>query len=483
MQGSLWLRSVIATLLLALGCASRSDGGDARNDSGGAANTGGSAGSGQSAGNASGAATSGGGSVANPNCPASGPGAFLVDNLENQALWGSWFTTNDATAGGTQTPMGAFKAESDPLLGFAAHTTGTGFTNWGAGLGLNLAGVKGCFDPAQTSGLRFKARGSGDLIIAAVIAGTVPPTSGGTCMSDTGCFDTHKVGVTLQSEWLIYEVDWSVLHQAGWGEPAAFDPASLLTLSFTVPPHQMPFDFWIDDIELKQGTYVPPATGGSGGGGSGGSGPVVPIEGVLSDVLSSEQFNGMFPERNGFYSYEGLLEAATKYPEFGCQGDITTRSREVAAFLGNVALETGDLVHIEELNPVGDYCDTNNTTYPCTPGKSYKGRGPIQLSWNYNYGAAGAALGRPLLENPELVATDSAVSWETALWFWMTSAPQGKTAHVIMRDNEGFGGTIRVINGGLECDGKDPGTVQDRVNHYTNFCSWLGVTTGDNLSC
>jgi hypothetical protein len=116
-------------------------------------------------------------------------------------------------------------------------------------------------------------------------------------------------------------------------------------------------------------------------------------------------------------------------------------------------------------------------------GKSYKGRGPLQLSWNYNYGAAGFALQRPLLDNPELVATDAAVSWETALWFWMTSKPQGKTPHEIMVNNEGFGGTIRVVNGAIECDGKDPGKVQDRVNHYTNFCSWLGVTTGDNLTC
>ncbi|HVJ17067.1 MAG TPA: chitinase [Polyangiaceae bacterium] len=482
MQGSLPLRSIIATMLVALGCASRSDGNPGQG-AGGSSNVGSSGGSTSAAGTTSsgGGTTSSGGSVSNSNCPA--PGTFLVDNLENQTLWANWFTTNDATAGGTQTPTGAFKAELDPLLGYAAHTTGTGYTNWGAGLGINLKGVQGCFDPAQTDGLKFKAKGTGDLIIAAVIAGTVPPENGGTCMSGDLCFDTHKVGVALQPEWLQYEINWADLRQAGWGESAAFAPGELLTIQFVVPPHQMPFDFWMDDIELRQGTYVPPDPSS---GGSGGSGPIVPMEtitGVLADVLSSEQFNGMFPDRNGFYSYEGLLEAATKFPAFGCVGDITTRSREVAAFLGNVALETGDLVHIEELSPISDYCEPSNTQYPCAPGKSYKGRGPIQLSWNYNYGAAGTAIGRPLLENPELVATDAAVSWETALWFWMTSAPQGKTPHKIMVDGDGFGGTIRVINGGLECDGKDPGTVQDRVNHYTNFCSWLGVDGGGNLTC
>jgi predicted chitinase len=322
------------------------------------------------------------------------------------------------------------------------------------------------------------------LIIAVVVAGTVPPENGGTCVSDTGCFDTHKLGVTVGADWLQYEFAWSDLRQAGWGDAVPFEPADILSLQFYAPAHQMPFDFWLDDIELRQGTYVPAGgSGGSGGSGTGGTGPVVPIDGVLADVLSSEQFNGMFPQRNGFYSYEGLLAAATKFPAFGCQGDITTRSREVAAFLGNVALETGELAHIEELNPVSDYCDTNNTHYPCAPGKSYKGRGPMQLSWNYNYGAAGAALDRPLLDNPEMVASDAAIAWETAIWFWMTSAPQGKTPHQIMLDGDGFGGTIRVINGGLECDGKDPGTVQDRIDHYNNFCSWLGVSGGGNLSC
>ena len=39
------------------------------------------------------------------------------------------------------------------------------------------------------------------------------------------------------------------------------------------------------------------------------------------------------------------------------------------------------------------------------------GRGPIQLSWNYNYIDAGNALGVDLCANPELVATDAAVAW------------------------------------------------------------------------
>jgi len=55
--------------------------------------------------------------------------------------------------------------------------------------------------------------------------------------------------------------------------------------------------------------------------------------------------------------------------------------------------------------------------------------------------------------------------------------------HVRPVINQGFGATIRAINGQLECDGANPATVQARVNYYTEYCRQLGVATGDNLTC
>jgi hypothetical protein len=482
MKGSLPVGSLITALLLAVGCSSSDSGGRdaASGGSTGVGNNGTGAGTQVAGSTSSGGGTTGaGGSAPNANCP----GGFVVDTLENQALWGNWFPFNDATAGGTQSPVGAFMAEQDPALpalGYVAHTSGDGYTNWGAGLGLNLKGVEGCFDKSQTNGLKFKAKGSGYLTIAAIVPGTVPPANGGTCMGGDLCFDTHKIAIPLQADWLQYEIDFDDLRQTGWGEAATFDPAQTMTFQFSMT--QMPFDFWMDDVEFRQGTYVPPDIPMGGSGGTGGT-PEIPITGVLADTLKAETFNGMFPGKNSFYTYEGLIAAATKFPAFACQGDATTKAREVAAFLGNVALETGHLVHIEEQSPQGDYCKADDLTFPCEPGKTYIGRGPLQLSWNYNYGAAAFALQRPLLKQPELVATDPAVSWEAALWFWMTVSSGGKTPHQVMVNNEGFGGTIRVINGAIECDGGDPGTVQDRVNNYTTFCTWWSVSPGDNLSC
>ena len=111
----------------------------------------------------------------------------------------------------------------------------------------------------------------------------------------------------------------------------------------------------------------------------------------------------------------------------------------------------------------------------------YYGRGPIQLSWNYNYGAAGEELGYDLLNNPDLVAQDPEIAWATGLWYWMT---RGRTTcHDAITGGSGFGMTIDIINGGQECNGAWPEAVQDRVEYFQTYCALLGVDPGDNLEC
>ncbi|MFI0774369.1 glycoside hydrolase family 19 protein [Streptomyces sp. NPDC021212] len=203
-------------------------------------------------------------------------------------------------------------------------------------------------------------------------------------------------------------------------------------------------------------------------------------------VVSEAQFNQMFPNRNGFYSYQGLTAALGAYPGFANTGSDTVKRQEAAAFLANVSHETGGLVYIVEQNQANypHYCDWNRP-YGCPAGQSaYYGRGPIQLSWNFNYKAAGDALGIDLLNNPWLVQNDSAVSWKTALWYWNTqTGPGTMTPHNAMVNQRGFGETIRSINGSLECNGANPGQVQSRIDAYQRFVQILGTTPGSNLSC
>ncbi|MEV5315900.1 chitinase, partial [Streptomyces sp. NPDC052610] len=203
-------------------------------------------------------------------------------------------------------------------------------------------------------------------------------------------------------------------------------------------------------------------------------------------VVTEAQFNQMFPNRNSFYSYSGLTAALSAYPGFANTGSDTVKKQEAAAFLANVSHETGGLVHVVEQNTANypHYCDWSQP-YGCPAGQAaYYGRGPIQLSWNFNYKAAGDALGIDLLNNPWLVQNDSAVAWKTALWYWNTqTGPGSMTPHNAMVNGAGFGQTIRSINGSLECDGKNPAQVQSRVNNYQRFTQILATSPGGNLYC
>ncbi|WP_233163600.1 glycoside hydrolase family 19 protein [Glycomyces salinus] len=208
--------------------------------------------------------------------------------------------------------------------------------------------------------------------------------------------------------------------------------------------------------------------------------------GTSDFIVTEAQFDQMFPGRNSFYTYQGLVEATASYPGFTNTGGDTVERQEAAAFLANVSHETGGLVHIVEQNTANypHYCD-GGQPYGCPAGQAaYYGRGPIQLSWNFNYNAAGNALGLPLLNNPWLVEQDSTVAWQTALWYWNTqSGPGTMSGHAAMTGGAGFGESIRSINGAIECNGGNPAQVQSRVDRYQQFTQLLGVDPGGNLYC
>nr|XP_023887071.1 endochitinase EP3-like [Quercus suber]POE67781.1 endochitinase ep3 [Quercus suber] len=204
--------------------------------------------------------------------------------------------------------------------------------------------------------------------------------------------------------------------------------------------------------------------------------------GSVADIVTQDFFNGIINQADAscagknFYTRAGFLDALNSYNQFGNLGSADDSKREIAAFFAHVTHETGHFCYIEEINGASqDYCDESNTQYPCNANKKYFGRGPLQLTWNYNYGAAGTSIGIDLLNSPETVATDVTVSFKTALWFWMTNVRP-----VV---SQGFGATIRAINGAIECNGGNSGAVQARVQYYTQYCNQLGVAPGDNLTC
>ncbi|KAI8536881.1 hypothetical protein RHMOL_Rhmol10G0290900 [Rhododendron molle] len=214
---------------------------------------------------------------------------------------------------------------------------------------------------------------------------------------------------------------------------------------------------------------------------------------------------------NGFYTYEAFIAAANAFGGFGTTGDDATKKREIAAFLAQTSHETTGgwpsapdgpyawgycfVTEGGSTGNPGDYCVANEQ-YPCAAGKKYFGRGPIQISYNYNYGPAGTAIGSDLLANPDLVATDATISFKTALWFWMTPQSPKPSSHDVITGQwtpseadsaagrvPGYGVITNIINGGIEC-GKGSTTQQeDRIGFYKHYSDILGVGYGDNLDC
>jgi len=218
--------------------------------------------------------------------------------------------------------------------------------------------------------------------------------------------------------------------------------------------------------------------------------PPPPSSTGVVGIISEDMFNSQFPNRNASrYTYQNLISASQLSIISGfCNGnDDTANRRELAMFLANAAHETGDFLYVcEDCNP-SDNCGpcSEDYNYGGDSSHQYFGRGALQLSWNYNYESAGSALGDDFLSDPTVVAWSSDYVFSTALWFWMQNSNGG--CHNAAQNNLGFGETIRIINGGIEC-GQDPDSVgytemNDRVNRYSNYCTLFNVDPGSNLTC
>ncbi|KAJ3694870.1 hypothetical protein LUZ60_000247 [Juncus effusus] len=235
----------------------------------------------------------------------------------------------------------------------------------------------------------------------------------------------------------------------------------------------------------------------------------------VASIVSSDLFDQMLKHRNdascpsnGFYTYDAFIAAANSFSGFGTTGSIDIQRREIAAFLAQTSHETTGgwasapdgayawgYCYIQENGATSDYC-VQSSQYPCASGKKYYGRGPIQISYNYNYGQCGDAIGQDLLNNPDLVATDATISFETALWFWMTPQSPKPSSHAVITGQwtpsavdqaagrlPGYGVITDIINGGIECGKGSNAAVADRIGFYKRYCDILGVSYGSNLDC
>jgi basic endochitinase B len=288
--------------------------------------------------------------------------------------------------------------------------------------------------------------------------------------------------------------------------------------------------------------------------------PKVNNSNSVGGLISQQQFNALFPMHDKFYSYAAFITAVNQlgdikvkitrraasvyqfirtdkhtgktaivrqdgdwnetwakakpdssylidYGKFCTEKDIQTNKKELAAFFAQISHETrhgqdgqynDGLMFTHELNTSLTYI-SDNDEYPAVKGKKYYGRGPMQLSYNGNYGYASDCIfgdKKVLLNNPDLVQTDPVVAFKTAIYFWMTPQTNKPSAHDVMISKwqpsaadrakgriPGFGMTTNIINGEVECNkGDNTQSMNDRIGFYKHFLKLLG-TTDNNCAC
>lgn len=132
--------------------------------------------------------------------------------------------------------------------------------------------------------------------------------------------------------------------------------------------------------------------------------------------------------------------------------EINTPER-AAAFLAHLAHESGQFRYMQELADGSAYDhrrDLGNTDPAAvavaarngtTPGRWFRGHGPIQITGYANHKRCGEALGVDLVEHPRAL-TEPELGCRSAAWFWATHGCNE------MADAGDFLAITRRINGG-----------------------------------
>ena len=238
----------------------------------------------------------------------------------------------------------------------------------------------------------------------------------------------------------------------------------------------------------------------------------VALPDAVAGWFTESDYKRAFPNRKPFYTWASFVEAYNElqditiggtFKKFLNEGTADQKRREAAAFFANIVQETGrgtwntGLYHIVETCADNGVPSGNCLHYGAAAPNYYYGRGPMQLSWDYNYRKFSEAIfgnGNELLLNPDLVHQDPKIAWLAAMWFWnridTSWSISPPTVHDIMVNGavfsgtSGFGATIKLINGGIECPSSWQSQALARIQFYADFQSALNVPADtQNLHC
>lgn len=185
--------------------------------------------------------------------------------------------------------------------------------------------------------------------------------------------------------------------------------------------------------------------------------------------LTSEQLHLMIPRASDRTIAKFLTPLNLAMKEYSIASPL-----RVAAFIAQIAHESGSLHYVEEIHNGSNYefrddlgnleflaLQTAHANYSTT-GKFYKGRGLIQLTGFFNFKACAEALNIDCLKVPSLLSVPINAA-RSAAWFFDTHNCNS------LADVGLFDKISRVINGGTN------GRAERREN-YARCCKVLGIS-------
>lgn len=164
------------------------------------------------------------------------------------------------------------------------------------------------------------------------------------------------------------------------------------------------------------------------------------LKDVAKNGITVSELRRIMPNLSAAKAAKYLPYINQAMAEFG----INTKKRQ-AAFLAQIAHETGELRHMEEIASGRAYewrRDLGNVYRG--DGVRFKGRGAFQLTGRANYRSAGKALGLNLIKNPKRAA-DPDTAFRIAGWYWKKNglarlADKGYFHSITKRINGGYNG-------------------------------------------
>jgi len=221
------------------------------------------------------------------------------------------------------------------------------------------------------------------------------------------------------------------------------------------------------------------AANGGGGGSQAGGGGTNNGGSAGGSLNNRAAFTCMFPSAPAG-RYQGLITAAQ---QFGWSPNAV----ELAAFYGHVAHETDSLKTLEEYCGANGSCATayNNPSWGtarAAAGKTYFGRGWLQLSWPPNYQAAGRdpRINMDLVATPELVSRNEVLAAKTGIWYFTSTAISSPPINRYAAAGW-FSASTNKINGPLECNTGSQNQLT-RVKRYQDARRCLGLPPETNMA-